>query len=359
MPRPSAKVSAAPSWWRWRRTIAASNISSRSRRRRRRSAADCSSRCSGRSRSSRRAAAATRRVCQCRGHLPHRLRAHLRRLLLPDLVCHHRRQLCRRREGLPAILPGGRGAAFFSSQSGRGHEPGGVGHGQQPYSSLPNAFRYRTSLDQSCSCRRPGETWSQALEEHRGHQRRAGRYRGERSAGPAVVAAARRCAGPPIKLAPLPAPARPEGGAGRAAAARCNVAAESRRRLPAEEPSKPDPNRQVRSVGPTFLPATRRRCLEIERFGLARRAGLEQRAVRLRHRRAGVAEAVDDRITAVAAEILQRHLDAGRRLPALVFGEIEQPPDLEHDVAVEARGDDVAIGSSRSTSRSRIWSSMS
>src|SRR5947208_13763884 len=28
---------------------------------------------------------------------------------------------------------------------------------------MPNAFRYRTALDQTCSCRRPGESWSQAL----------------------------------------------------------------------------------------------------------------------------------------------------------------------------------------------------
>src|SRR5712671_3373118 len=80
--------------------------------------------------------------------------------------------------------------------------------------------------------------------------------------------------------------------------------------------------------------------LKVESFGLARRAGLEQGAVRFRQWRAAVAEAIDDRIAAVAAEIPQRHLDAGRRLPPLVFGEIEQAPDLEHDVAVEARGDD-------------------
>jgi hypothetical protein len=34
---------------------------------------------------------------------------------------------------------------------------------QQPYTAMPNAFRYRTALDQACSCRRPGESWSQAL----------------------------------------------------------------------------------------------------------------------------------------------------------------------------------------------------
>jgi hypothetical protein len=32
-----------------------------------------------------------------------------------------------------------------------------------PYSALPNAFRYRKELVAGCSCRKPGETWSQAL----------------------------------------------------------------------------------------------------------------------------------------------------------------------------------------------------
>jgi hypothetical protein len=34
---------------------------------------------------------------------------------------------------------------------------------QQLYTAMPNAFRYRAALDQTCSCRRPGESWSQAL----------------------------------------------------------------------------------------------------------------------------------------------------------------------------------------------------
>jgi hypothetical protein len=33
------------------------------------------------------------------------------------------------------------------------------------YSSLPNAFRYRTSFDSSCTCRRPGQSWVEALAE--------------------------------------------------------------------------------------------------------------------------------------------------------------------------------------------------
>src|ERR1700680_1022844 len=45
--------------------------------------------------------------------------------------------------------------------------------------------------------------------------------------------------------------------------------------------------------------------------------------VGLRQWRAGIAEAIDDGITSVAAEVLQRDLHPGRRLPALVFGKLE------------------------------------
>jgi hypothetical protein len=33
----------------------------------------------------------------------------------------------------------------------------------QPYTSLPNAFRYRKEVSAACSCRRPGQSWADAL----------------------------------------------------------------------------------------------------------------------------------------------------------------------------------------------------
>ncbi|MBV9557105.1 MAG: DUF2865 domain-containing protein [Pseudolabrys sp.] len=36
-------------------------------------------------------------------------------------------------------------------------------NGGAPYSALPTAFRYRTSVDKACSCRKPGESWADAL----------------------------------------------------------------------------------------------------------------------------------------------------------------------------------------------------
>src|SRR6516162_2085006 len=79
---------------------------------------------------------------------------------------------------------------------------------------------------------------------------------------------------------------------------------------------------------------------EIVRFALRRRV-LHQRAVGLRQWRTGIAETVDDGVAAVATEVLQCHLDPGRRLPALVLGEIEHALDLHDCLAVEAVRDDL------------------
>lgn len=35
----------------------------------------------------------------------------------------------------------------------------------KPYTALPNAFAFQTRFDGSCSCRKPGQTWAQALRE--------------------------------------------------------------------------------------------------------------------------------------------------------------------------------------------------
>ena len=39
----------------------------------------------------------------------------------------------------------------------------GVSLSGMPYTALPNAFKYRTSYDATCSCRKPGQSWSDAL----------------------------------------------------------------------------------------------------------------------------------------------------------------------------------------------------
>jgi hypothetical protein len=120
---------------------------------------------------------------------------------------------------------------------------------QQPYPALPNAFRYRTSFDQSCSCRRPGETWAQSLKNIDDTTVEQGDIvvndqRARQLSQPRVDAQ-----GKPIRQAPV-APARPDPRAAQTAAPAPAAA-------PAEEPSKPDPKRTVRAVGPVFIPSTR------------------------------------------------------------------------------------------------------
>ena len=35
--------------------------------------------------------------------------------------------------------------------------------GGQPYTALPNALKYRTEFNPSCSCKKPGQSWADAL----------------------------------------------------------------------------------------------------------------------------------------------------------------------------------------------------
>jgi hypothetical protein len=127
---------------------------------------------------------------------------------------------------------------------------------QQPYTALPTAFRYRTSLDQACSCRRPGETWAQTLKSIDDTTVEQGDIvvndqRARQLSQPRVDAQ-----GKPIRQAPQAplAPARPDPRAAQTAPPAAAPAADA---APAEEPSKPDPNRTVRAVGPVFIPSTR------------------------------------------------------------------------------------------------------
>jgi hypothetical protein len=125
--------------------------------------------------------------------------------------------------------------------------------GQQPYTALPNAFKYRAALDQACSCRRPGESWSQALKSVEDGTVEQGdivvnEQRARQLSQPRVDAQGR-----PIRQAPLPASARPAQPTGSTPAPAPAPAATAEKSE--DGPSKPDPNRTVRAVGPTFLPA--------------------------------------------------------------------------------------------------------
>jgi hypothetical protein len=118
----------------------------------------------------------------------------------------------------------------------------------QPYSASPNAFRYRQEFNPSCSCKAPGQTWSDALKSI--DDKAAAEQQGDiivteesakkRSRAPAKTAAApaRKGAAPAGPVATAP-DAPPDAPATTAAA-----------------PSDATPNNKpIRSVGPTFIPA--------------------------------------------------------------------------------------------------------
>jgi Protein of unknown function (DUF2865) len=109
----------------------------------------------------------------------------------------------------------------------------------QPYSSSPNAFRYRTEFNPSCSCKAAGQTWSDALKNiddkasvEQGDiivtEERAKKM-SQAPAKPSTVAQKKGAA------APIDAPATaPDNAAG------------------SSDPAST--NKTIRSVGPTFIP---------------------------------------------------------------------------------------------------------
>jgi hypothetical protein len=118
----------------------------------------------------------------------------------------------------------------------------------QPYTQLPNAFLYRKEFVSSCSCRRPGESWAQAL---RNLDNRSTIEQGDilvddqrakQMSQPRLIDAQGR----PLKIDPRAAKSDAKNAA---SAPALTTSATSN-----EGSEKPDPNRPVRSVGPTFLP---------------------------------------------------------------------------------------------------------
>jgi hypothetical protein len=119
----------------------------------------------------------------------------------------------------------------------------------QPYSSSPNAFRYRTEFNPSCSCKAPGQTWSDALKNLDD--------KASLDQGDIIVTEerAKKMSQAPPKPSPL---------AQRKGAAPANAAATPATDAPATAAAdnnaagSSDPaaaNKTIRSVGPTFIPA--------------------------------------------------------------------------------------------------------
>ena len=119
----------------------------------------------------------------------------------------------------------------------------------QPYTALPNAFRHRQVFDQSCSCRRPGESWSQALKNLEDQTVERGDIVVNEDRARQLSQPRMDAQGKPIR--PEPRSTRPDP----KAAAKPGTAPPATAAAPSEEGSaEPDPKRSVRTVGPTFFP---------------------------------------------------------------------------------------------------------
>jgi Protein of unknown function (DUF2865) len=118
----------------------------------------------------------------------------------------------------------------------------------QPYSSTPNAFRYRNEFVPSCACKAAGQTWSDALKSI--DDKAAAEQQGD-----IIVTeeSAKKMSQPPSKTV-APAATKKKGGAPATAASPPTPAAE-----PAPAAAAPDTtpakDKPIRSVGPTFIPA--------------------------------------------------------------------------------------------------------
>jgi hypothetical protein len=120
----------------------------------------------------------------------------------------------------------------------------------QPYSAMPNAFRYRNEFVPSCSCKAAGQTWSDALKS-------IDEKAGAEQQGDIIVTeeSARKMSQPPSKTAPTSPKkkgAAPATTAGTPATEPVPAPAPAAAAPPDATPAKDKP---IRSVGPTFIPA--------------------------------------------------------------------------------------------------------
>ena len=114
----------------------------------------------------------------------------------------------------------------------------------QPYASSPNAFHYRQEFNPSCSCKAPGQTWSDALKSIDDKAAAEGQ-------GDIIVTeeSAKKMSRPLPKAAPVVAKK------GAPAASTTTATAPDAPGADASTSTTAPDNKQIRSVGPTFIPA--------------------------------------------------------------------------------------------------------
>jgi hypothetical protein len=114
-----------------------------------------------------------------------------------------------------------------------------VSIGGQPYTSSPNAFKFRQEFNPSCSCKAAGQTWSDALksiDDKAAAEQQGDIFVTEESA----------------KKMARPLPARGAPAANRKGATTATAPAAP---APAADPAAAAAGDKIRTVGPTFIPA--------------------------------------------------------------------------------------------------------
>ncbi|TAK49821.1 MAG: DUF2865 domain-containing protein [Xanthobacteraceae bacterium] len=112
----------------------------------------------------------------------------------------------------------------------------------QPYTQLPNAFKYRHEYNAACSCKAPGQTWAEALKnsDDRSSMEQGDILVTEERAK--QMSQPRDAQGRPVR--------QPAGAKGTTPPAQAATPAANE--TPAAE--QPNGSRPIRSVGPTFIP---------------------------------------------------------------------------------------------------------
>jgi hypothetical protein len=116
----------------------------------------------------------------------------------------------------------------------------------QPYTSMPNAFKFRTEFNPSCACKAVGQTWSDALKSV--DDKALVEQQGDIIVTEESAKKMQQRAQP---QPPKSAPGARKGAAGTTATAPAPAAA-----APAADPAPAasDDKKQIRTVGPTFIP---------------------------------------------------------------------------------------------------------
>jgi hypothetical protein len=113
----------------------------------------------------------------------------------------------------------------------------------QPYTALPNAFHYRSEFNPSCSCRAPGQSWADAL---KGVDDKA------EAAQQGDIIVTEESA----KKMQRPLTKQPPGTAAKKGATTATApATDATAPAPADTAPPASDNKQIRTVGPTFIPA--------------------------------------------------------------------------------------------------------